>query len=55
MPKLSVSLTYIASAVIKKLYNFDPWITAQKHEKPVKGCFVVQARGPGHLPGFPNG
>jgi len=24
-----------------------------KHEKPVKECFDVQARGPGHLPGLP--
>jgi len=25
MPKLSVPLTYILNAVIKKLYNFDAW------------------------------
>jgi len=24
-----------------------------KHEKPVKECFDIQARGPGHLPGLP--
>jgi len=28
MPKLSVSLTYILTAVIKRLYNFDAWWTA---------------------------
>jgi len=28
MAKLSVSLTYILNAVIKKLYNFDAWWTA---------------------------
>jgi len=28
MPKLSVSLTYIPNAAIKKIYNFDAWWTA---------------------------
>jgi len=28
MTTLSVSLTYIPNAVIKKLYNFDAWWTA---------------------------
>jgi len=28
LPKLSVSLTYILNAVIKKLYSFDAWWTA---------------------------
>jgi len=24
-------------------------------DKSVKACFDIQARGPGHLPGLPNG
>ena len=41
-----MSLTYKLNAVIKKLYNFDAWWTAWKHEKTVKECFGIQARGP---------
>ena len=55
MAKLSVPLTYIINVVIKKLYNFDVWWTAWKHEKPAKECADIQARGPGHLLGLPNG
>jgi len=39
MPKLSLSLTYILNAVIKKLYNFDAWWTAWKHKKNSKAVF----------------
>ena len=46
MPKLPLSLTNVLNAVIKKLYNFDAWETAEIHEKPVKECFDIQARGP---------
>jgi len=30
-------------------------LNSLKHEKPVKKCFDIQARCPGHLPGLPNG
>jgi len=41
-------------SLMKKLYNFDAWRKAWKHEKPVKNCFLILKReAPGICPVFP--
>jgi len=39
----------------KKVLKFWRVVNSLKHEKTVKECSDIQTRGPGHLPGWPNG